>query len=164
MVSLWGSKQGDDEEQNGGDNMPRDAEGGSRPPPSRQEYERREATERTRLLPANPRPPHSDGYLDPDDPAVSPYNLWTVRFLRYLTILFLIITFLWWGLLLVSIFVSPPYLHTRGSGFFDFAFTTLAAGNLLVALLFFSAPSKAMRIASAIIALVLFVDAIIIVA
>ncbi|KAK5001275.1 hypothetical protein LTR28_012865, partial [Elasticomyces elasticus] len=101
MVSLWGSKQGDDEEQNGGDNMPRDAEGGSRPPPSRQEYERREATERTRLLPANPRPPHSDGYLDPDDPAVSPYNLWTVRFLRYLTILFLIITFLWWGLLLV---------------------------------------------------------------
>lgn len=30
---------------------------------------RREPTERDRLLGAHP-PPHSDGYLDPDDPAV----------------------------------------------------------------------------------------------
>lgn len=165
MVSLWGSKSGDnDENEDNGSVTPRDAEGGNRPLPSRTEYERREADERTRLLPSQPRPPHSDGYLDPDDPAVSPYNLWTVRFIRYLTVLFLVISFLWWVLLLVSIFVSPPGLHTRGSGFFDFSFTTLTVGNLLFALLFFTAPSKAMRISMAILAGILLVDMILILA
>lgn len=72
MVSLWGSnKDGDENDAENGSTTPRNSEGGSRPPPSRREYERREADERTRLLPAQPRPPHSDGYLDPDDPAVS---------------------------------------------------------------------------------------------
>lgn len=65
-------------------------------------------------------------------------------------------------LLLVSIFVSPPGLHTRGSGFFDFSYTTLAAGNLLSALIFFSSPSKAIRVSSGIIAVLLLVDVIII--
>lgn len=164
MVSLWGSKNDEEEENGSTTSTPRDAEGGSRPPPSRREYERREADERTRLLPAQPRPPHADGYLDPDDPAVSPYNLWTVRFLRYFTVLFLVITFLWWVLLLVSIFVSPPGLHTRGSGFFDFSFTTLTAGSLLVAILFFTAPSSAMRISMAIMTAILLVDMILIIA
>lgn len=123
-----------------------------------------DASERDRLLPAHPRaPPHADGYLDPDDPAVSPYNLWTVRFLRSLSVLFMMITFVWWVLLLVSIFVSPPGLHTRGSGFFDFAYTTLSLGLLLNALLFFANPSKAMRIGQGVIALFLLIDLIIIV-
>jgi hypothetical protein len=92
---------------------------------SRRSLEHDEPTERTRLLQDRPPPVRNDGYLNPDDPAVSlcpcrkgiksianhdqvsPYNLWTVRFLRYLTVLFLVITFLWWVLLLVSIFVSP---------------------------------------------------------
>jgi len=165
MVSLWGTNKNDDDEEHDSA-TPRDSDGNERPPPSRREYQRREdeANERTRLLPSQPRPPHADGYLDPDDPAVSPYNLWTVRFLRYLTLLFLVITFLWWVLLLVSIFVSPPGLHTRGSGFFDFSYTTLTAGNLLVALLFFTGPSKATRISMAIIAVILLVDMIMIVA
>ncbi|KAL2358156.1 hypothetical protein BJ546DRAFT_834659 [Cryomyces antarcticus] len=166
MVSLWGTKKGDDQAGSASGSLHEGDDDRAGPPPSRREYRRREdeADERSRLLPANPRGPHSDGYLDPDDPAVSPYNLWTVRFLRYLTILFLIITFLWWVLLLVSIFVSPPGLHTRGSGFFDFSFTTLTAGNLLLAILFFAQPSKAMRISSAIIAGFLLVDMILIVA
>jgi hypothetical protein len=49
--------------------IPQD-DGGSRN--SRSSYTRRaheEPTERTRLL-DHPRPPNSDGYLDPDDPAV----------------------------------------------------------------------------------------------
>lgn len=84
MVSLWGSNNKDDNHKNQDpdnhsgedDNMARSSEDGTdgRQPPSRREYERREATERDRLLPSNPRPPHSDGYLDPDDPAVS-FNL-----------------------------------------------------------------------------------------
>lgn len=87
-----------------------------------------------------------------------------MRFLRYISILFLAITFLWWVLLLVSIFVSPPGLHTRGSGFFDFAYTCLTIGVLLNSLLFFSGPSLAMRVSQGILAVILLVDVIIIVA
>jgi hypothetical protein len=94
---------------------------------------------------------------------VSPYNLWTVRALRFLSVLFLAITFIWWVLLLVSIFVSPPGLHTRGSGFSDFSYTTLTAGVLLCSLLFFSAPSLAMRICQGVLSLFLLVNLIIIV-
>jgi pimeloyl-ACP methyl ester carboxylesterase len=87
-----------------------------------------------------------------------------VRFLRYLSILFLAISFLWWVLLLVSIFVSPPGLNTRGSGFFDFAYTCLTLGILLNALMFFSGPSLAMRVSQGVLAVILLVDVIIIVA
>jgi hypothetical protein len=84
--------------------------------------------------------------------------------MRYLTILFLIVTFLWWILLLVSIFVSPPGMHSRGSGFFDFAYTCLTLGNLLVVTIFFVVPAKGLRITTAIIALFLAVDMILILA
>lgn len=135
---------------------------------SRRSYEpsRRseEPNERTRLLDRPRPPPNADGYLDPDDPAVSPYNLWTVRAMRYLTVLFLVISFLWWVLLLVSIFVSPPGLHTRGSGFFDFAYTCLTIGNLLVATIFFITPAKGLRVTTAVIAVLLAVDMIVILA
>ncbi|KAK6439323.1 hypothetical protein LTR95_004468 [Oleoguttula sp. CCFEE 5521] len=169
MTTLWGSKKKDDDDiddvlhVNGGegsDNMARESEDGPRPRSARAS---REPNERDRLLPRNPRPPHGDGYLDPDDPAVSPYNLWTVRALRALSVIFLAITFIWWVLLLVSIFVSPPGLSTRGSGFFDFAYTTLTAGMLLNSLLFFSAPSLAMRVSQGVIGLIIVVDLIIIV-
>ncbi|KAK3675633.1 hypothetical protein LTR78_004274 [Recurvomyces mirabilis] len=158
-MSLWGTKKqngtddhAEDEEHHNDDNM-------ARSQPSRS----REPNERDRLLPSNPRPPHQDGYLDPDDPAVSPYNLWSVRALRFFSVFFLGLTFLWWVLLLVSIFVSPPGLHTRGSGFFDFSYTTLTTGLLLTSLLFFSNPSLAMRVCQGIIAVLLLVDVIIIV-
>ncbi|KAF2421029.1 hypothetical protein EJ08DRAFT_653675 [Tothia fuscella] len=55
-------------------------------------------------------------------------------------------------------------MHSRGSGFFDFSYTTLTTGNLLVALLFFTNPSKAMRISTAIITVLLLIDVIIILA
>ena len=54
-------------------------------------------------------------------------------------------------------------MHSRGSGFFDFSYTTLTIGLLLVSLLFFSSPSRAMRIEAAIVASLLLVDMIIIV-
>jgi len=152
MVSLWGSKKTDHQDA-------AEPENGA----ARDEHDIQEPTETTRLI-QRPPPPHADGYLDPDDPAVSPYNLWTVRFLRYLTVLFLVLTFLWWVLLLVSIFVSPPGMHSRGSGFFDFSFTSLSAGNLLVALLFFANPSKAMRVLTFVLAGLLLIDMILILA
>ena len=55
-------------------------------------------------------------------------------------------------------------MHSRGSGFFDFSYTTLTLGNLLVALLFFAIPSKAIEWCSLIVAFFLLVDTIIILA
>lgn len=55
-------------------------------------------------------------------------------------------------------------MHSRGSGFFDFSYTTLTIGNLLVAVLFFSTPSKVMEIGSLIVAGFLLIDMIIILA
>lgn len=63
MVSLWGSnKNGEEHPDTEEDDQPRAASShGS------QQGRRSEANERTRLLP----PPTSEGYLSPDDPAVS---------------------------------------------------------------------------------------------
>ncbi|KAI9894669.1 MAG: hypothetical protein M1814_002025 [Vezdaea aestivalis] len=55
-------------------------------------------------------------------------------------------------------------MHSRGSGFFDFSYTSLTAGNLLVSLLFFATPSKAQRICAFAISGLLLIDMIIILA
>jgi pimeloyl-ACP methyl ester carboxylesterase len=94
---------------------------------------------------------------------VSPYNLWSVRTLRFFTALFTFITFFWWVLQLVSIFVSPPGMHSRGSGFFDFSYSTLTLGLLLIILLFFATPSKAAQVTCLLIGIILLLDMIIIV-
>ena len=59
MVSMWGSKSGEGRENEGGETQPEE-----QPSPARHSGGP-EPGERTRLL-----PPHNDGYLDPDDPAV----------------------------------------------------------------------------------------------
>lgn len=150
MVSLWGSKNGGDQTRSGSI-TPADTEHGDSGYSGQRHS--RDAGERTRLL-----PPRRPGYLEPDDPAVSPYNLWTVRFLRSLSIFFLIISFIWWVVLLVDLFVTPPGLNFRGSGFTAFSYTTLTVGNLLVVVLFYASPSKASRVACLSIALFLLVD------
>ncbi|KAJ5038752.1 uncharacterized protein L3040_006432 [Drepanopeziza brunnea f. sp. 'multigermtubi'] len=156
-MTLWGNTKDDEPEDNGqnGDSSSRVVQSQPEPQPRAST----ETDERTRLLP--PRP--AEGYLSPDDPAVSPYNLWSVRFLRYFTVFFAIITFLWWVLLLVSIFVSPPGMHSRGSGFFDFSYTTLTLGLLLLGLISFSTPSKAAQVSCLIVAVVLLLDMILII-
>ncbi|GES59715.1 integral membrane protein [Aspergillus terreus] len=117
-----------------------------------------EPDERTRLLPRE-----NPGYLSPDDPAVSPYNLWSIRALRGLSSLCLAISFIWWTFLLVSVFVSPPTMHTRGSGFFCFAYTTLTVAYLVISLLFFSVPSRPMVVSGILLLVLLLVDMCIIV-
>jgi hypothetical protein len=89
---------------------------------------------------------------------VSPYNLWIVRAFRAFSSLFLTLSFVWWTFLLVSIFVSPPMMHSRGAGFFSFAYTTLTVSYLIIALLFFTVPSKAMTISGLVLSVFLFVD------
>jgi len=74
-MSLWGTKKKDDNDN--GDQPPQDGqvdhenEQEGMPVQRADGTRRREPNERDRLLPAQPRPPHADGYLDPDDPAVS---------------------------------------------------------------------------------------------
>lgn len=96
--------------------------------------------------------------LAPDDPAVSPYNLWSIRILRYLTLFVTAITFAWWLVLLVSVFATPPGLNTRGSSFLAYGFTSLALANMLFTLVFFGVPSKSVRILAIVTAVMLFLD------
>ncbi|OAA66707.1 mitochondrial integral membrane protein [Niveomyces insectorum RCEF 264] len=123
--------------------------------------------ETTRLLPNRIDSNNYSGgtpFLSPDDPAVSPYNLFSVRMTRYFTIVLLILTMVWWTLLLVAHFVTPPGFETRGSPFSAFAYATLSATSLIVCLLFFSAPSKSLRMITAVNALLLLINTIIITA
>ena len=62
MVSLWGSNKNGEEHPDQDDDQPRAASSHGDP-----QARRSEANERTRLLP----PQQGDGYLSPDDPAVS---------------------------------------------------------------------------------------------
>lgn len=107
--------------------------------------------EHTRLLP-NRVDSGRGGMLRPDDPAVSPYNLWTVRILRYLTVIFALATFIWWTLLLISTFATPPGAHIRGSGFLAFGYASLSLANTLFTLVFFGVPSKAVRVTAIVMA------------
>ncbi|KAI1333446.1 mitochondrial integral membrane protein [Xylariaceae sp. FL0255] len=141
MKKLWGNQNNGD----GRSAAATDGEQDSGLPPD----------EHTRLLPNRV---ESTSYLSPDDPAVSPYNLWTVRITRYFTVFFTAVALIWWLALLITAFVTPPGFHTRGSGFFSFSFASLALVNLLFTLLFFSIPSKAVRILSFVISAILLID------
>ncbi|KAL1882722.1 hypothetical protein VTK73DRAFT_1242 [Phialemonium thermophilum] len=121
------------------------------------------ADEHTRLLP-NRVDSGVPPYLSPDDPAVSPYNLWTVRLVRRVTTALTLVTFLWWIVQLVSAFVTPPGLHTRGGGFFALSYVSLALITLSASLVFFSTPSKSARILGIIMAALFLLHAVIILA
>jgi len=55
-------------------------------------------------------------------------------------------------------------MHSRGSGFTDFCYTSLALANLIIILLFFSSPSKAAQITCLLTSVLLLVDMILILA
>ncbi|KAI0409730.1 hypothetical protein F4802DRAFT_593367 [Xylaria palmicola] len=152
MKGIWGGSR-EDQHDGGSDGVSArnslHAERDSAPP-----------NEHTRLLPNRV---ESTAYLSPDDPAVSPYNLRSIRFTRYLTIFFTLVAFAWWIIILVSTFVTPPGFHIRGSGFFPFSYASLALANLLFTLLFFAVPSKAVRVASIVISCLLLVNAILLI-
>ncbi|KAM5356174.1 hypothetical protein ACJ41O_002820 [Fusarium nematophilum] len=116
--------------------------------------------EHTRLLPN--RVNSREGLLAPDDPAVSPYNLWSIRALRYLTIGFTLATLIWWTLLLVSTFATPPGIETRGSIWLTFGYATLTLATLIFNLIFFEVPSKPVRVLAIITAAMLLLNMILI--
>ncbi|KAF7545883.1 hypothetical protein G7046_g9459 [Stylonectria norvegica] len=127
------------------------------------EPERAPADEHTRLLPNRVDSPSRPGpRLNPDDPAVSPYNLASVRILRHVTVFFTVLTFVWWILLLVSEFATPPGFQAKGSGFLAFSYASLTLANLLFTLVFFGVPSKAVRILAVFMAAIFLIDMIVI--
>ncbi|XWW92965.1 hypothetical protein V2A60_000893 [Cordyceps javanica] len=126
------------------------------------DFDRLPPDEHTRLLPN--RVDSSRGMLTPDDPAVTPFNLWSIRLLRWVTIIFALVTFLWWVLVLVSTFATLPGFHVRGGGFYAYGFASLALANMLFTLLFFEVPSRSVRILSLVMAFVLMVNMIILLA
>ena len=76
MVSLWGSKKNDDEEEDR-PGSPDTRGTSSGPPPARESHPG--ADERAPLLPREQRQrPRADGFLDPDDPAVSSLLLYSL--------------------------------------------------------------------------------------
>lgn len=113
--------------------------------PDNEQQQQQQVDERTRLL-----PPGSSsggpGTLTPDDPAVTPYNLWTIRVLRLATVALGLVTAVWFALVLVSAFATPPGLETRGGPFTALGFASLALANVGFALVFFGAPARAVRI------------------
>ena len=147
MKGVWGSRS--DTDMDTSDPSPTPGRSSEDTPPS----------EHTRLLPNRV---DTAPYLSPDDPAVSPYNLWTVRFVRWVTVALTFTTFVWWVLMVVSVFITPPGLHVRGSPFFAFSYASIALVTLAICLLFFSVPSKLAWILGIVNAAVLLVDAVII--
>ncbi|KAI0125927.1 hypothetical protein BJ170DRAFT_582943 [Xylariales sp. AK1849] len=150
MVSLWGSSKKDND--NG------DAAGSDRD----SEEQERVPDEHTRLLPN--RVESANNYLSPDDPAVSPYNLWSVRIVRWLTVFLTLVAFVWWVIQLISMFVTLPGFHTRGSGFFAFSYASITLANLLFTLIFFAVPSKAVRVLSVIMGTFILADTVLLLA
>jgi pimeloyl-ACP methyl ester carboxylesterase len=55
-------------------------------------------------------------------------------------------------------------MHSRGSGFFDFSYTSLSLANLIIVLLFFATPSKAAQITVLVTSVLLLFDMIMILA
>jgi pimeloyl-ACP methyl ester carboxylesterase len=85
--------------------------------------------------------------LDPDDPAVSPLNLKSVRTLRLTLYIMLVLTFIWAILLFINCFVSIPFIiRLRTSGFLELDMTVVSFISLLIALLFFNLPTRVERV------------------
>ncbi|CCG83784.1 protein of unknown function [Taphrina deformans PYCC 5710] len=112
------------------------------------------SNERTRLI-----------STDDDAVSITPYNLLIVRNLRRLTLLFLTISFLWWVVNVITVFVTfSNKVHSRGSGFTQLSFATISVFLLLFNLMFFATPSQAQRIVALSISVFLLVDFVIIMA
>lgn len=91
--------------------------------------------------------------LDPDDPAVTPLNLQSIRALRFFLYSLLTFTYILTIIFFINTFVSIPHvMELRTSGFLELDFCLLSFVGLLIALIFFEVPSDIERILGFIVA------------
>lgn len=85
-------------------------------------------------------------HLSPDDPLVSPMNLYKVRALRVVTIGVLLINSVLFFAFLLSDFIAIPGLNNRGKSFLELMLITLCGLSNVLTLWCFSIPSYYERI------------------
>jgi len=83
---------------------------------------------------------------------LSPYQDTGVKIAWIATIVFTILTAVWWLMLFISMFLTLPHLHSPGSVFFGFSYTSIALAMLVFHLIFFAAPARLIRVLGSIIA------------
>ncbi|KAJ8097632.1 hypothetical protein POJ06DRAFT_261947 [Lipomyces tetrasporus] len=110
-----------------------------------------EADERTRLL------------ISAEDPAINPYNIFWIRTMRRLSLLFAVFAVIMFLLFLISMFFTIPALHTRGGNFLIMMLVLVSIGNLAISLFAFGIPSKSERIVNWMMMAFLLIDLIFIV-
>ncbi len=103
-----------------------------------------------RSRPVVPEPSEHTALLTPDDPSVSPYNVFAVRAVKLATIFLLFITSFLVFLLLLSDFVYIPFLNSPGKGFNELSYAITAVLSLTTSLVYFSIPSAAERLVASI--------------
>jgi uncharacterized protein DUF2417 len=100
-------------------------------------------SEHTRLLPNRV----DSGEVEQiEPPNLSPYQDTGVKIAWITTIVFTVLTAVWWLILFISTFLTISRLHSPGSIFFGFSYTSIALSLLTIHLVFFAAPAKLIRI------------------
>jgi phage shock protein PspC (stress-responsive transcriptional regulator) len=102
-------------------------------------------TEHTRLLPN--RVDSSSVEQGLGEPLnLSPFQVTFVKVAWITTIIFTVLTVVWWLILFTSIFLTVSRLHSPGSVFLGFSYTSIALTALIFHIAFFEAPAKLIRI------------------
>lgn len=101
-------------------------------------------------------------YVDPDDPIVSPLNLYRIQILRSLLLTVLGINTVLLFLVLISDFISLPFFFNRGKSFLELDLVILNILTGLVTVWCFVVPAYYERILGYISCLLVFVDAFIV--
>lgn len=102
-------------------------------------------------------------FLDPDDPRVSPMNLYRIRALRFTIACMLWVNVVLFFIFLISDFVAIPGLNNRGKSFLQLDLLILNFLTNLITLWSFTVPAYYERILGYVSAALLFVDFIVVI-
>lgn len=102
------------------------------------------------------------GYVDPDDPIVSPLNLYRIQILRSILLAVLGINLVIFFLVLISDFISIPFFYSRGKSFLELDLTILNVFTGLVTLWCFAVPAYYERILGYVVFVLILFDALVV--
>lgn len=101
-------------------------------------------------------------FVDPDDPIVSPLNLYRIQILRLCLLVFLMINVVVFLLVLVSDFISIPGFFTAGRSFYELDLTIYNVATTLITLFCFAVPAYYERLLGYVSALLVVVDVVVV--